>query len=150
MASSIPAALDYLVSLARDLPQRKAVNDGWPAERGDTKVIIGIDDDSGDAPVEGSYSQLERREVESVEVRCMVEVRRAGTGAASRARSDAFAIFDGFRQAIRDDRRLGGAVTPGLPARIERFTMAQTDEPRQAGEGRVCAVKFTVAWSHRA
>lgn len=152
MASSIPAALDYLVAQVRALPEAQppvAVADGWPTTRSDTEIVIGIDADDGDTEVTGSYAQLSREEYEDVEVPCEIAVRRAGSAASSQARTAAFALLDAVRTLVASDRRFDGAVRPGLPARVVRWTMHQTDNAEQAGEGRTCVIRFTIGWRHR-
>lgn len=152
MTSSIPAAVDYLVAGVRALPEAAApvvVSDGWPAERGDTMVAIGITPEDDESGVTIAYAELSRQEYESVEIPCIVAVRRAGSGAASAARTAAFVLYDAIRDLVSADRRLGGAVVPGLPARISAYQMVQTSEPQPAGEGRWCEIRFTVAWRHR-
>lgn len=152
MASSIPAAVDYLVAQVRSLPEAAApvaVSDGWPTQRGDGLVAIGITPEDDESGVTIAYAELSRQEYESVELPCIVAVRRTGTGAASAARVAAFGIYDAIRDLIEGDRRLGGAVRTGLPARIASYQMNQTSEPREAGDGRWCEIRFTIAWQHR-
>jgi hypothetical protein len=150
MASSIPGALDYLVTMATTAVNGNAtVSDGWPIQRSDALVAIGITPEDDDAPVVGSYAELSRDEYEDVEVPCIIAVRKAGTAAASAARTAAFALLDAIRAALKTDRRLNGAVVPGLPARVARYEVSQTAEPKEAGEARWCEIRFTVAWQHR-
>lgn len=152
MASSIPAALDYLVTQVRALPAAAApvvVSDGWPTQRGDALVAIGITPEDDESGVTVAYAELSQLETETVSLPCIIAVRRAGNGAASAARAAAFGIYDAIRDLIKADRRLGGAVTTGLPARIASYQMNQTSEARQAGGGRWCEIRFTIAWQHR-
>lgn len=151
MASSIPPALDYLVAQVRALPAMAdvKVSDGWPGERGDSMVVIGINPDDDESGVVANYAELSGLETEEVDVPCMVWARRVGDQAASRARVDAFALLDAIRDLIRSDRRLGGNVRPGLPARVSGWTMAQTSAASPAGEGRGCEIRFVVSWQHR-
>lgn len=153
MASSIPAALDYLATEIRALApvqaSKVAVNDGWPAQRGDQLIALGVVPEEDDTGVAGAYAELSREEYENVEVPSIVVVRSGGANAASEARRQAFVLFDAINELIRADRRLGGAIKPGLPARIARLAVSQTADVRQAGEGRVCEIRFTVVWQHR-
>lgn len=152
MASSIPAALNYLVAAVRALEAAQppvVVSDGWPAARGDTMVAIGITPEDDDSGVTVSYAQLSREEHEDVELPCIVAVRRTGAGAASAARVAAFGLLDAIRGLVQADRRLGGAVTTGLPARVAAYQMSQTADAQKAGEGRWCEIRFTVTWQHR-
>lgn len=152
MASSIPAAMDYLHTQVRALPETAApvvVSDGWPASRGDEFVALGITPEEDDSGVTVAYAELSDAEHEDVEVPCIIAARRSGTDAASAARAAAFGIYDAVRGLVAADRRLGGAVRPGLPARVLRYQMSQTAEPREAGDGRWCEIRFTVGWQHR-
>ncbi|SCL31963.1 hypothetical protein GA0070616_4365 [Micromonospora nigra] len=153
MGSSIPAALDYL---AREIPLLEpvreasvAVSDGWPTQRSDRMIAIGVLPEDEDTSVVVSYAELSRQEYEDVEVPCIVVVRCGGSTATADARRGAYALIDAIQELVRSDRRFGGAIEPGLPARIVRSAVSQTADVRQAGEGRVCEVRFTLAWRHR-
>lgn len=152
MASSLPAAIDYLVSAIRSLEvvgPHVVVSDGWPSARGDDMIVIGVTPDEGDSTVSGAYSGLSNGgEEETVELTGIIVVHRGGASA-KRPRDVAFALFDGIREMIRADRRLGGAVSPGMPARLTGWTVSQTSEAAQAGEGRVCSIEWTLSWVHR-
>lgn len=153
MASSLPPALDYLVVAVRDLDAvipPTVVEDGWPAARSDQMIVLGITPEEDDSEVSGAYAELDRgSEYEDVEVPSIIAVRMAGSDAAKAARDRAFELFDAVRDLIRADRRLGGAVRPGLPARIVRWSVSQTADARQAGEGRVCEIRWVLGWQHR-
>lgn len=156
MSSSIPAALDWLVPGIRALDEvgdmRAVVADGWPAERGDTLIAIGVTPEEDESGITATYAELSRMEVEDVEVPCIIAVRRVRSdpsAGASVARTDAYALLDAIRDLVAGDRRLGGAVRPGLPARIGRWQMSQTSDARQAGEGRVCEIRWVISWQHR-
>lgn len=153
MGSSVPAALDWLVAqigLLEECAPPVVVQDGWPGARSDQLVVVGINPEEDDAESVGVYAELDSaREYESVEVPSIIAVRRAGATATSAARAAAFVIFDAVRDLIRQDRRLGGAITPGLPARVARWSISQTADVRQAGEGRVCEIRWTLTWQHR-
>lgn len=152
MASSFPAALDYLVTEIRELPEAAApvvVEDGWPVARSDQMIVLGINPEEDDSESTASYGDLQGTEHESVEVPSIIAVRMGGTNAASSARARAFALYDAIRALVRSDRTLGGAVRPGFKARIVRYTVSQTADVRQAGEGRVCEIRWVLAWQHR-
>jgi hypothetical protein len=152
MGSSIPAGLDYLATQVRALPEAAApvvVSDGWPASRGDAMVALGITPEEDDSGVTVAYAELSDLETENVEIPCIVAVRRNGTNAASLARTAAFGLYDAINGLIRSDRRLGGAVRPGLPARVAQYQVSQTADQREAGDGRWCEIRFTIAWRHR-
>lgn len=152
MASSVPAALDYLVAQIATLPQAQppvVVSDGWPAQRGDDGIVIGINPEGDEAGIAGAYAELSGQEYEEVEVPCILWSHRSGTNAASAARAAAFALFDAVRALVKSDRRFGGAIRPGMPARVSTWSVAQTSAATQAGEGRVCEIRFVVTWQHR-
>ncbi|KXK63356.1 hypothetical protein AWW66_03315 [Micromonospora rosaria] len=153
MGSSVPAALEYLAATTATLAPvqqlRAAVVDGWPAVRGDVLIVYGVVPGDGDSDAATPVAELSREDYEAVQVPAVVIVRRAAAGATQRARRDAFALLDAIREMIRADRRLGGAVKPGDPARMVGWTMSQTAEAKQAGEGRVCQIEFTLGWTHR-
>ncbi|WFE45306.1 hypothetical protein [Verrucosispora sp. WMMD1129] len=153
MGSSIPGALDYLARETRALDAvkdaRAAVSDGWPTERTDQMIALGVLPEDEDTTTVRAWAELSREEYENVEVPAIIAVRRAGSTAASDARRDAFVLFDAIQTLIRSDRRFGGAVVPGMPVRIARSSVSQTADVRQAGEGRVCEVRFVIAWQHR-
>lgn len=151
MGSSVPAALDYLADRIHALPAVKGtpVSDGWPAQRGDRLIAIGVTPEEDDSGILARYAELSREEYESVEVPSIVIVRCGGAGAAKKARQEAFRLFDAIRTLIREDRRLGGAIVPGTPARVARWAMDQTANARQAGEGRTCEIRWTLTWEHR-
>ncbi|MEU8264478.1 hypothetical protein AB0C02_28130 [Micromonospora sp. NPDC048999] len=153
MSSSVPAALDYLAREIRALGPVKAakvpVSDGWPNKRGDRLIALGVVPEDEDSSVLVSYAELSREEYESVEVPCIVVARCGGANAAADARRQAYELFDAIAELVRRDRRLGDAVKPGLPARIVRAAMSQTSDVRQAGEGRVCEIRFALTWQHR-
>ncbi len=151
--SSIPAAIDYLVATAKALPNLPAgtVSDGFPVGAADPAFAIGIIPfDDGDTQNEVVYAQLGAgMEWEEYEIPCEIA---AGSGggeeAAKTARDAAFAIFDAFVTAVRQDRTLGGALR-SAPALVTRVRVEQTFEPGEAGRGRVCSIKFSVHCKNR-
>ena len=156
MGSSVPAALDYLASTIPTLPAvmdfqpRVAFSDGWPDKRGDVMVVLAGTPDGSDAQnLTQSYSMLSGQEHEDVAVVSTIWVRRAGVDMASRARRDAYSILDAINDLIRSDRRLGGAISTGMPARISNIRTLQTSSAKQAGTGRACEVRWTLTWQHR-
>jgi hypothetical protein len=150
MPSSVPAAVDWLVTQIRaSAADNVVVADGWPTTRGDDVIAVGITPDGDEVGVTATYAQLSGLEQEDVVLPSVVSVRRAGQGAASASRAAAVALVDLVRGVVANDRRLGGAVRPGLPARVSGWRLAQTSEPRQAGEGRTCLIVVTISWQHR-
>ena len=153
MASSLPGVLDYLHQQIPALPAvqqlRPVVADGWPDQRGDVLIALGVVPEEDEAGVVATYAELSREEYEEVTVPSIIAVRRSGANAASRARADAFALFDAIRELVRSDRRCGGAIVPGMPARIVSYDVAQTSRVQQAGEGRTCEIRWILTWQHR-
>lgn len=150
MTSSLPAALDYLYSQVRALPECQppvVVGDAWPPSGG-TQVAIGITPEENEADVAAVYAELSGQEYEEPEVPCLVSVHKLGANQKA-ARDAAFSIYDAVVALIRSDRRLGDAIRPGLPARISRFRVYQTATTGEAGEGRVCEIRFVITWRHR-
>ncbi|WP_431976177.1 hypothetical protein [Micromonospora haikouensis] len=153
MGSSVPAAMEYLAATTRTLAPvqelRATVADGWPTARSDVLIAYGVVPGDGDSDAATPIAELSKQDYEAVQMPGVVIVRRVGTGANERARRDAFALLDAIREMIRDDRRLGGAVVPGDPARMSGWTLTQTAAAKPAGEGRTCTIQFTITWTHR-
>lgn len=154
MSSSIPAAMEWLYDNIRELPavqERKvAVNDGWPTLRGDQLIALGVTPEEEDSGAETRWAELTRDEYENVEVPNIVYVRRVGKDASKFARQEAFALLDAIRDLVKTDRgTLGGAILKGMGARVVRYGVSMTAEPKQAGEGRICEIQFIVGWQHR-
>lgn len=150
MASSVPAAVDWLVANIRAaVASTVVVSDGWPDQRGDDLITVGITPDEDEAGVVATWAQLSGLDEEAVELPSLISVRRVGEGAQSRARLAAFDLLDQVRAVVAGDRRLGGAVVPGLPARVSGWRIVQTSNAREAGEGRQCRIVVTISWTHR-
>lgn len=150
--SSIPAAIDYLVGQVTALPACAlpvVVSDGWPDARADTGVAIGITPDDGDTEDDIVHSQLgAQMEREQYLVPCEIWVWKAGTGAVKRARDAAFVIYDAIVTRIRTDRTLGGALHSGS-AIVANMRVRQTRSAPEAGEGRMCEIRFVVSCGNR-
>ncbi|MFG1776616.1 hypothetical protein ACGFIG_09325 [Micromonospora sp. NPDC049048] len=151
--SSIPAAVDYLVTKARALPglTRDAVSDGFPVTGADPAMAIGvIPFDDGDTPNEVVHAQLgAQMERETYEIPCEIAASAGGGEEAAKvARDKAFAIYNAFVTEVRRDRTLGGALHSGH-ALVTRMRMEQTATPEEAGKGRVCSIKFVVRCENR-
>ncbi|MFE7868845.1 hypothetical protein ACFUYE_00635 [Micromonospora humida] len=153
VASSIPEAVDYLVAAARTLPglAADAVSDGFPVGTANPAFAVGIIPfDDGDTSNEVVHAQLgAQMEREFYEVPC--EIAAGGGGgeeAAKAARDAAFGIFNAFVTKIRQDRTLGGALHSGA-ALVTGIRMEQTATPEEAGQGRVCSIKFVVRCENR-
>lgn len=150
MASSVPAAVDWLVANIRSaVPAGVVVSDGWPDQRSDDLITVGITPDGDETGVSADYAQLSGLDEENVDVVSLVSVRRVGDDAQAAARAAAVGLLDTIRGVVKADRRLGGAVRPGLPARVSGWRLTQTDTAKEAGEGRTCRIVVTVSWQHR-
>jgi len=153
MASSVPAVLDYLVARIKtlaDLAQlRPQVCDDWADHRGDAVVVVGGTPDNDEHSLLTSYAQLSGERHEDVTITSTIWVRRTGDQASSRARRDAYAIFDAIDNLVRGDDTLGGAITPGMPAQVGAVRMRPTPNAQTAGEGRVCDLRWQLSWQHR-
>ncbi len=152
--SSIPAAIDYLVSAARALPEFAApvtVHDGFPVGPGNPALAIGVvPNEDGDTPNEVVHAQLGAlMEREFYDIPCEIAAWvGGGEEAAKAARDQAFVLFDAVTTKIRLDRTLGGALHSGA-ALATGVRMEQTAEPTQAGEGRTCSIRFVVRCENR-
>jgi hypothetical protein len=152
--SSIPAAIDYLVTQVRALPECAApvtVHDGFPVDTGQTAVAIGVvPHEEGDTENEVVYAQLgANMEWEEYDVPCIITAWIGGSEEATKqARDAAFTIFDAVVTKVRADRSLGGALH-SAPALVTGIRVEQTFTPTQAGEGRTCAISFKVRCKNR-
>lgn len=145
--------IEYLLPKLRGLEAVQAakasVSDGWPAQRADAMVVLGLNPDQDSSGIAWAYSSLGGEETEQVVMPCVIVVHRAGPEAAPTARRDAFAILDDIRALVAADRRFGGAIDAGTTARITRAVMAPTARAKQAGQGRVVEVNWWLEWAHR-
>lgn len=151
MGSSIPAATDYLVAQIAKLPMLKPpayVSDGWPATGSDTLVTIGVVPEGDDIDAGQTTVELGGAEYEDVDLPCLVAVLRGGD-LAKTARAAAFEIYDAIGGVVRADRTLGKAIRAGRRAYITGLAVEQTNTAGEAGEGRVCRIRFTISWQHR-
>lgn len=147
--SSIPAAIDYLVTTIAALPECALpviVEDGWPTRSAATGVAIGVipGDDTTDDEV--THAQLgAQMEYEEYEIPCIVWA-HVGGASAKQARDAAFAVFNAFVSKVRtnpDGRTLGGALHSGT-AIVRNVRVAQTGTAAEAGDGRMCEIRFSV------
>lgn len=146
----MPAGVDWLVANIRAaVADTVVVSDGWPDQRGDTVIAVGITPDDDETGVTATYAQLSGLEEENVLLPSTISARRAGNNAASLSRTAAVGLLDVVRGVVNADRRLGGAVVPGLPARVSGWRLAQTSSARPAGEGRTCQIIVMISWQHR-
>lgn len=149
--SSIPAAIDYLVSTIRQLPECAEpviVEDGWPTRSAPKGVAIGVipGDDTTDDEV--AHAQLgAQMEWEQYEIPGIVWAHVGGSDAKP-ARDQAFAIFNAIITKIRQDRTLGGALHSGA-AVVHNVRIPQTGNATEAGDGRMCEIHFSVGCKNR-
>lgn len=150
--SSIPAAIDYLVTTARSLAVVTAANppvpvfDGWPEGRADRAMVVGITPEDPNTDNAVSHAQLgAQTQWEEFTVPCIIWARRVGGDAMKQARLDAFALFDALDTHLRTPagRTLGGALRSGT-ALAGNVVVSQTATAEEAAEGRVCEIRFDV------
>lgn len=152
--SSIPAAIDYLVSTIRQLPECAEpviVEDGWPTRSAPKGVGIGVIPGDGTTDDEVAHAQLgAQMEWEVYEIPCIVWA-HVGSASAKDARDAAFVMFNAIVTKIRENptgRTLGGALHSGA-AIVHNVRIVQTDTPAEAGEGRMCEIHFNVRCKNR-
>ena len=150
--SSIPAAIDYLVTAITALPECAApvvVSDGWPDRRATTGVGIGVTTDdtrTDDQPIHAALGgQMER---ENYLIPCTVWSRAAVAPAMKTARDSAFTIFNAVVTKIRADRTLGGALHSGAAIATD-VQIRQDRTSDAAGDGRICEITFNVQCENR-
>lgn len=152
VTSAIPQAIDYLVAGTRALPEFAApvvVSDGWPVEDGTDAIAIGVRPTAEDGTTgsDNTWAQLgAQMEREVFDIPCEL-ASFVGGDSAKDARDAAFRLFDAFLTFVRSDRTLGG-IQPGN-AQVLNVDVDQTATPAEAGEGRVCWIKFSVRVDHR-
>lgn len=154
VTSSIPAAIDYLVSTIAALPECAApvvVEDGWPTRSAPTGVGIGVIPGDGITDDVVTHAQLgAQMEWEQYEIPCMVWAHVGGTSA-KQARDAAFTIFNAIVTKIRtnpDGRTLGGALRSGA-AIVHDVRVRQTEDADDAAYGRSCEIRFSVGCNNR-
>lgn len=152
--SSIPDAIDYLVAMARALPEcadPASVHDGFPAASGNPAIAIGVvPHENGDTPNDVVHAQLgAQMERETYDIPCEIVSWVGGADEAVKpARDAAFVIYNAFVTKVRLDRTLGGALHSGA-AIVTGMSMDQTIDPQEAGNGRVCSIRFNVRCDNR-
>ena len=145
--SSIPAAIDYLVSTVTALPACAApvrVFDGWPDARADRAIVIGVTPEDPSTDDQVTHGQLgAQTQWEEYTIPCIIWARRVGADAMKQARLDAFALLDAVDTHLRTHRDLGGALKSGT-AIAANVVVRQTATSEEAAEGRVCEISFDV------
>jgi hypothetical protein len=144
--STIPAALDALVELARRAHPDVQVLDGGPTVRvSDDVIAIGYSGSSTQPDVENTLTreQLEMMpDRESYDVYCMVSAWRGDAHRGHRpdartVRMRAFELLEGIRAELAQDSRLGGAVMMATLTTLD-VVADQTES------GPVCTIRFQV------
>jgi hypothetical protein len=151
--SSIPAAITWLVAQVAALSECAApvvVSDGIPVERADQCVVIGIapdDDETGLEPIHAELGTQTQWEIYTIP--CVLWARVGGTDMAA-ARTAAFTLLDAIDSLVRTTtgRTLGGALRSGS-AILTPVRISQTDTASEAGDGRVCEIRFGVRCKSR-
>lgn len=152
--STIPAAIDYVVTTVKALPAAAApvvVSDGWSDQRGDTGVVIGITPEDPDTRGVKSWAELgARAQWEEYSIPCVIWARRVGDQAMKQARDAAFVLFDAIDTALRTQAgtTLGGVLKSGT-ALVSDPVMTQTNTAEEAGDGRICEIHFEVTCRSR-
>lgn len=139
VVSTAPAVLDKLVEVAKTALPDVQVLDGVVVDTADDLLVIGFAAFEGEASVtstqtpEGLAAQPDR---EAYDVTCLASS-WSGVKDAKTVRDRAYAIVNGFAEAVAADRRLGGLV---MSARVsaQELIQALTDK------GVVADVSFTV------
>lgn len=149
--SAIPAAIDYLVTAIRALPECAepvVVEDGYPTRSAPVGVGIGVipgDDTTEDEIV---HAQLgAQMEWETFEIPFMVWAHDGGANAKV-PRDAVFAIYNAIVTKVRQDRTLGGALHSGA-AIVHNMRMEQTGTAEEAGYGRMCEIRSSVGCKNR-
>lgn len=152
--SSIPSAIDYLVTTIGALSafaDPVVVADGWPAERGDRGITIGISPEDDTTENDQIHAELgAQSEWEQYAIPCLIWSRAAGGVAMKTARDAAFVLLDAIDTHMRTTagRTLGGALRSGS-GKVANVRVAQTSDAGEAGEGRVCRIRFDIACKSR-
>lgn len=152
--STIPAAIDYLVTTTRAMPEFALpvrVHDGWPDARSDTGLVVGITPDDPTTDGEVMHAELgAQTQWEQYRIPCVAWAYRAGDKAMSHARKAAFALLDALDTHLRtpDGRTLGGLLRSAT-AVLGNVSIRQTGAAEEAGEGRTCEIRFDVICKSR-
>lgn len=153
--SSIPAAIDYLFTTISALPACAApvvVCDGWPDQRADTGVVVGVtpeDPATEDAVTHGQLGA--QTQWEEYTIPCVIWARKVGGVRPMKAARDAaFVILNAIDSHLRTPigRALGGALNSGS-AMATNVLIHQTGTAQEAGDGRVCEIHFDIVCKSR-
>jgi hypothetical protein len=149
--SSIPAAIDYLVTQARALPAFAApvvVCDGWPDQRADAGLVVGLTPEDPDTVGEPFHAEVgAQTQWEVYDIPCLLWARIGGSDMQA-ARNAAFALFNALDSFLRANRTLGGALHSGT-ALMTGVRIEQSATAAEAGDGRTCKVRFVVRCKNR-
>lgn len=151
--SSIPAALDYLVAAVTAFPAAAApvvVSDGWPDEKAQVGVTIGIDPEDDATENANAHAQVGGQvEWEEYFIPCVIWAYRGGADMKA-ARDAAFVIYDALLTHLKTvaGRTLGGALHSGT-AQVTNVRVVQTGNQPEAAAGRRCDIYFAVHCKNR-
>jgi hypothetical protein len=151
--STIPAAIDHLVTAVRALPAFAApvvVCDGWPDQRGNTGIVIGVTPDDDTTDDLNMHAELgAQAQWEEYDIPCLVwSYVGGGQESMKTARDAAFALYDALDTYLRAHRSLDDVLRSGT-AYISRVAVQQTGNAPEAGEGRSCVLAFTIRCKSR-
>ena len=153
--STIPGAVDYLVSTVRDLAafaEPVIVCDGWPDQGAETAIVIGITPEDDSTGVQNFHAELgAQAQWEEYDIPCTIWAQRGGAQEAMKiARDAAFTLFDALDSHLRTaaGRTLGGALRSGA-AILSAVAVQQTGDAPEAGDGRQCQLLFTIRCKSR-
>lgn len=152
--STIPAAIDYLFTTITAMPECQSpvvVCDGWPDQRADVGVVIGITPDDPATEDETSYADLGAQTMwELYQIPCIIWARKVGGDRPMKdARDAAFAILNAVDTHLRvPGATLGGVLKSGT-AYVGNVLVHQTASATEAGEGRMCEIRFDIVCKSR-
>ncbi|MDX3101754.1 hypothetical protein [Nonomuraea angiospora] len=144
--STIPAALDALVALAKRVWPDVQILDGGPTvEVRDDVIAIGYSGTESQPDVRSTMTreQLDLDpDMERYDVMCMAsawrgDAHRSGQPDAQTVRNRAFELLAGFRDELARDSRLGGTA---MMARLSTLDVVAD----QTKAGPVCTIRFVV------
>lgn len=148
--STIPAAIDYLVTTTQNMSAFAApvvVFDGWPDQGADTALVIGITPTDDTTGVENLHAELgAQAQWEEFDIPCIIWAHRGGGQESMKtARDAAFALYDALDTHLRTNagRTLGGLLNSGV-AYISALVVQQTGDAPEAGDGRQCQLLLNI------
>jgi hypothetical protein len=147
VVSSVPAVLDWLVAAIKALPACAApvaVSDGFPSERSNSLVTVGVDERDAETDSTSTFGVLGgKSNDEQYKIPCLIAC-YGGGATAKTPRDAAFAIWNPIASMILTDPTLGGTLVGAAFAKVEAFRFYQTNVASEAGEGRDARIYFTI------